>query len=387
MADTKGTDVPETASRDICRAASPKKGPKFDRKRRLFIRAGIATAVGAAILAYGVSLLLKPGATIPGTAPAAPNAFFSQQVTPNPNFYRVDVDLLAPSVNGSTWNLGVTGLVDTPLKLNLDDLEQMSVVEQYNTLECVSNEVGGNLIGTAQWTGVRLMDVLNMAGVQSSAEYVVFNCVDGYSVGIPLDAATMEGALLAFEMNGVPLPQDHGYPLRAIVPGLYGMSNAKWITGIEVVKNTYLGYWQQRGWEEDAMYQTGSSIVIPGNEQVTSVFGISGSSSIPLGIVPIAGLAFAGDRGISKVEVSTDGGKTWTTASLMDPLSSFTWVFWFANWNPPSEGRYSLQVRATDGQGNLQAATMSAPFPNGATGYDIVDITVSAPTSQTSSSG
>jgi len=255
----------------------------------------------------------------------------------------------------------------------------MSVVDQYNTLECVSNDIGGNLIGTAQWTGVRLADVLSMAGVQSGAEYVVFNCTDGYSVGIPLDAAMMQGTLLAFEMNGVPLPQEHGYPLRAIVPGLYGMNNAKWITGLEVVNTTYLGYWQQRGWGEDARYQTGSSIVIPGDEQVTSIFELAGTSNVPLGMVPIAGLAFAGDRGISKVEVSTDGGKTWTTASLMDPLSNYTWVFWSAEWTPPALGRYSLQVRATDGQGNLQTATVTQPFPNGVTGYDIVDVTVSAP--------
>ncbi len=363
---------------DDCKAVVRKSGTKFDRRRRLFIRAGVATAVGAAILAYGVTLLLKPSAT--AAAPTAPSAFLSQDVTPNSHFYRVDVDLFVPSVNASSWNLSVSGLVNTPLKLTLNDLEQMSVVEQYNTLECVSNYVGGNLIGTAQWTGVRLMDVLNMAGVQSSAQYVVFKSTDGYSVGIPMDRAMLEGTLLAFEMNGVPLPAEHGYPLRAIVPGLYGMNNAKWITSIEVVNDTYEGYWQQRGWAENAMYQTGSTIVIPGNEQVDSVFGINGATDITLGMVPIAGLAFAGDRGISKVEVSTDGGQSWTVASLMNPLSSYTWVFWSAEWNPPAAGHYSLQVRATDGQGNLQTATITQPFPSGATGYDIVDVSVSSST-------
>jgi DMSO/TMAO reductase YedYZ molybdopterin-dependent catalytic subunit len=371
--DVKANDVKPA---DDCTAAVPKNGKKFDRRRRLFIRAGVATAVGVAILAYGVTLLAKSPVT--NAVPATPSAFLSQDVTPNSQFYRVDVDIFVPSVDASSWTLSVSGLVKTPLTLTLNDLEQMAVVEQYNTLECVSNEVGGNLIGTAQWTGVRLMDVLNMAGVQSSAEYVVFKCVDGYSVGIPLDAAMLEGTLLAFEMNGVPLPTEHGYPLRAIVPGLYGMNNAKWITNIETVNDTYEGYWQQRGWAEDAMYQTGSSIVIPGNEQVTSIFGINGTTNLQLGMVPIAGLAFAGDRGISKVEVSTDGGKSWTVASLMDPLSNYTWVFWSAEWNPPATGNYSLQVRATDGQGNLQTATISQPFPNGATGYDIVDVSVSS---------
>jgi len=252
------------------------------------------------------------------------------------------------------------------------------VVEQYNTLECVSNFVGGNLIGTAQWTGVRLKDVLSNAGVLSSAVYVIFKSVDGYSVGIPMDRAMLEGTLLAFEMNGSPLPTEHGYPLRAIVPGLYGMNNAKWITSIEAVNDTYEGYWQQRGWVEDAMYQTGSSIVIPGDAQVNSVFGIGGATDVKLGVVPIAGLAFGGDRGISKVEVSTDGGQTWTVSSLMDPLSNYTWVFWSAEWNPPGTGNYSLQVRATDGQGNLQTAVITQPFPNGATGYQVVDVSVSS---------
>jgi DMSO/TMAO reductase YedYZ molybdopterin-dependent catalytic subunit len=361
---------------DVCDAPVPKNGKKFDRRRRLFIRAGVATAVGAAILAYGVSLLLKP--SVANTPPTTPGAFFSQEVTPNSQFYRVDVNIFPPSVDAPSWSLSVSGLVNTPLKLTLEDLQQMSVVEQYNTLECVSNFVGGNLIGTAQWTGVRLKDVLSNAGVLSSAVYVIFKSVDGYSVGIPMDRAMLEGTLLAFEMNGSPLPTEHGYPLRAIVPGLYGMNNAKWITSIEAVNDTYEGYWQQRGWAEDAMYQTGSSIVIPGDAQVNSVFGIGGATDVKLGVVPIAGLAFAGDRGISKVEVSTDGGQTWTVASLMDPLSNYTWVFWSAEWNPPATGNYSLQVRATDGQGNLQTAVITQPFPNGVTGYQVVDVSVSS---------
>lgn len=368
--------APPLAPNDLSRAINPPKSKKkFDRRRRLFIRAGVATAVGAAILAYGITFLLKPQQAT-GTLPDTLASLESQAVTYNSNFYVVDVDVFPPSIDASSWNLTVTGLVNTPLKLSLSDLQQMSVVEQYNTLECISNTTGGNLISTAKWTGVHLADILNMAGVQTSAEYIIFTAADGYTVGIPLDRAMMDGTLLAYEMNGVPLPTAHGYPLRAIVPGLYGMMNAKWITNIQVVNSTYEGYWQVRGWEVDAMYNTGSWIVVPGNTEISNYFNLDGLGRVPLGIVPIAGIAFAGDRGISKVEVSADGGSTWITASLIDPLSNYTWVFWSASWNPPATGDYHLYVRATDGQGNLQTSEINGPFPNGATGYDIVDISV-----------
>jgi DMSO/TMAO reductase YedYZ molybdopterin-dependent catalytic subunit len=366
---------------DLCQAVKPPKGKKFDRRRRLFIKAGVASAVGAAILVYGVGFLLRPSNT--STIQANPNSLYAQNVTTNANFYRVDVNIFPPNVNSSTWNLKVFGLVDTELNLNLAQLQQMAVVEQYNTLECVSNLTGGDLISTAQWTGVKLKDILSMAGVQSTADYVVFRAVDGYDVGIPMDSAMLDGTLLAYEMNGAPLPTDHGSPLRAIVPGLYGMMNCKWITSIEAVSGVYQGYWQVRGWENDAHYQTESSIVIPGDAQITDRFGIEGSSDVGLGLVPIAGIAYAGDRGISKVEVSTDGGTTWTTASLTDPLSNYTWIFWSAQWNPGGVGSYQLMVRATDGTGAVQTATVTQPFPDGATGYHVVDIAV-LPTPTTS---
>lgn len=362
---------------DVCKAVVPPKGMKFDRRRRLFIQAGVAAAVGAAILAYGVGFLLRPTDT--SVESVSTQSLTSQGVTTNDKFYRVDINIFAPSVNSSSWSLGVSGLVNTPLSLNLSQLQQMASVQQYNTLECVSNDIGGELISTAQWTGVQLKDILSMAGVKASADYVVFKAVDGYSVGIPLATAMLDGTLLAYEMNGAPLPTDHGSPLRAIVPGLYGMMNCKWITSVEAVSGTYQGYWQVRGWENDAMYQTGSSIVIPGGAEITSLFGINGSDQVALGVVPVAGIAFVGDRGVSKVEVSSDGGKTWTTASQTSPLSQYTWVFWSAEWNPPAKGAYSLHVRATDGTGAVQTAVVSGPFPNGATGYHVVDISVLGP--------
>jgi DMSO/TMAO reductase YedYZ molybdopterin-dependent catalytic subunit len=361
---------------ELCVAAKPPKGKKFDRRRRLFIQAGVAAAVGAAILVYGVGFILRQNIPAAGTMPATPASLLAQNVTANADFYRVDVNIFPPSVNSANWHLTVTGLVSTPLSLSLADIQNLAYYDQYNTLECVSNTIGGDLISTAQWRGVKLKDVLTMAGVQPTADYVVFTAVDGYDVAIPMDRAMLDGTLLAFEMNGQPLPTEHGYPLRAIVPGLYGMMNAKWIINIRAVNGAYQGYWQQRGWTSSAEYQTGSELVIPGDAQITDRFGISGSSNVSLGLVPIAGIAYAGDRGVSKVEVSTDDGNTWTTASLTDPLSNYTWIFWTAQWNPSTTGSYKLKVRATDGTGAVQTAVVTDPFPNGATGYQVVDISV-----------
>jgi DMSO/TMAO reductase YedYZ molybdopterin-dependent catalytic subunit len=348
---------------------------KFDRKRRIVIRAGLATAVAGVLLYYGVGLLF-PKAGI-GRADAL-SALYSQEVTATDKFYRVDVNIFPPTVSSSGWTLPVTGLVSNPLTLDYRQLAGMAPVEQYNTLECVSNEVGGDLISTAKWKGVKLKDVLAQARVRPEATYVVFRAADGYDVGIPMEKAMVDGTILAYQMNDAPLPVEHGFPVRMIVPGYYGMMNCKWLSGIELVSEKHYGYWQVRGWANEAQYQTGAEIVTPGAAQVADRFGIGGAPNVPLGVAPIAGVAFAGDRGIQKVEVSTDGGNTWAPASVRDPLSDYTWVLWKADWNPPSTGHYSLAVRATDKTGAVQTAVMNTPFPNGATGYHIVDVGVTS---------
>jgi hypothetical protein len=242
----------------------------------------------------------------------------------------------------------------------------------------VSNNIGGDLASTAVWKGARLKDILNAAGVSSQADYVVFRCYDGYDVGVPLDRSLLDGTILAYEMNGEKLPTEHGYPVRAIIPGLYGMMNAKWITEIELVGQTYLGFWQRKGWTNSALYQTGSTVLSPGNAPLRDRFPIpSAVTDLVEGSVPIVGVAFGGDRGISKVEVSTDGGNSWKLASLQDPLSGNTWVLWNLDWNPPAAGTYKLMVRATDKMGQTQTATMRNPFPDGVSGYQAMDIRVS----------
>jgi DMSO/TMAO reductase YedYZ molybdopterin-dependent catalytic subunit len=372
------------------REGTPAAIPRIDRRRRLLIRAAAAGAVASIILFYGLDLFFPSSQQTPTSEVVAPPSeiggifadpmlasFVASEVTPNERFYRVDVNVTPPAVDVDTWKLSVGGLVDNPLTLSYAELKAMQAVNQYNTLECVSNAIGGDLISNALWKGVRLKDLLEKAQVKPGAVYVVFGCADSYDVGIPLERALLDGTILAYEMNGVPLPLEHGHPLRVIVLGLYGMMNAKWATDIEVVDKVHQGFWQRRGWSNDAAYQTHSTIVVPGDSPIRSKFvELAASQVLANRKEPIAGIAFAGDRGILKVEVSTDGGSTWETASLKDPLSGYTWVFWATEWNPPTKGNYQIMVRATDKTGKVQTANLQQPFPSGATGYHVLDITV-----------
>lgn len=232
----------------------------------------------------------------------------------------------------------------------------MGAVEQYATLECISNPVGGDLIGNAKWKGVRLRVLLERAGIQPSVRDVVLRGADGYSDSIPLDRAMQDGTLVVYEMNGAPLTPTHGFPVRLLVPGIYGMKNVKWITRIELVNYDYKGYWQRRGWDDRAEYKTMSRIDVP-------------QASASRSGETIAGIAFAGDRGISGVEVSTDGGATWEPARLRAPLSPYSWVLWQHPWTPGRGGKSELLVRATDGRGEIQTAQRAEPIPDGASGY------------------
>jgi DMSO/TMAO reductase YedYZ molybdopterin-dependent catalytic subunit len=300
------------------------------------------------------------------------------EVTPTYLFYRIDINPIVPQVDSTSWTLTVKGQVNNPFTMTYEKIKSMPSVEEYATLQCVSNKIGGDLISTALWKGVRLKDLLSMAQVRPGAKYIAFRCYDGYDVGIPLERGLLEGTILAYDMNLAPLTAEHGYPVRAIVPGLYGMMNPKWITEIEVVNDVYEGYWQRNGWTNDAREDTHSFIAIPGQAPIRDRFrnlDLMNINIVPGQKLPIAGVAFAGDRGISKVEVSTDGGVTWKSASIKDPLSKYTWVLWTTGFIPSAvSGNYKIVVRATDKIGKVQTAEVRPPFPDGNTGYHIINV-------------
>jgi DMSO/TMAO reductase YedYZ molybdopterin-dependent catalytic subunit len=367
--------------------------------RREFIRLIIASAVSIPIIYFGLNRLFSPqeleqqqiqpdisNLLPPQSRSISPDfkdptlaPLLASEITPTYLFYRIDINPIIPEVDVNSWNLLIKGMVDTPLKLSYEEIKSMSAIEEFVTLECISNKIGGDLIGTALWKGVRLKDILEKAKILPGVQYIVFRCSDGYDVGIPLNKGLMNETILAYEMNLAPLTSKHGFPVRAIVPGLYGMMNPKWITEIELVDKVYEGYWQRNGWSNIAEYNTGSSIVIPGQAPIRNRFrnideNLTTNSPSSSKRVPIAGIAFGGDKGISKVEVSTDGGKTWKTAKIKEPLSRYTWVLWTTGFIPEKVENYKIIVRATDKNGKVQSSELNKPFPDGATGYHTISV-------------
>ena len=369
---------------------------QIDYKKRALLRAAIASAVALPILYLGLNRLfptqeLQPPSSsslslLPLQSKSKPLGFedprlaplLDSEVTPTYLFYRIDINPIVPVVDATSWTLTVKGLVNNPLTITYEEIKAMPSVKEYATLQCVSNKIGGDLTSTALWRGVRLKDVLQKAQVKPGAKYIAVRCYDGYDVGIPLERGLLDGSILAYEMNLAPLTSEHGYPVRAIVPGLYGMMNPKWITEIELVDSVYEGYWARNGWTNVATEDTHSFIVIPGQAPVRDRFrnlDVENINIVPGQKVPVAGIAFAGDRGIAKVEVSTDGGVTWKSASIKDPLSKYTWILWTAGFTPvTAQGNYKIVVRATDKTGKIQTAEVRPPFPDGATGYHMINI-------------
>ena len=332
-------------------------------RRRLVLRlaTGVAAVAAAAVLGRWLWTLAR--------IPWPGNGGLTPEITPTEDFYAVSKNFLDPDVNEAQWNLEVTGLVERPLTLSYQEMLELPSTEQYLTLMCISNEVGGDLMGTALWRGVRLADFLARAGVRPGATKVVLTGDDDYSDSFPLKKAQELGTLLAYHMNGEPLTSTHGFPLRALVPNIYGMKNVKWLKRVEVVDYDFKGYWQQRGWSDDAVINTSSRIDLPHpGEQAKE------------NASAIGGIAFAGSRGISRVEVSTDYGETWLPAEVKEALSPYTWVLWLRDWHP-TPGRHDLLVRAADGDGELQTEERHRPSPDGATGYDLVPIRIIPPVS------
>jgi DMSO/TMAO reductase YedYZ molybdopterin-dependent catalytic subunit len=354
------------------------------RTRRELLRALVG---GGALLLTGLVLrrltgglgdpgggpLVRPAGAAPVRAARPPSpegaaAFLAirgltPEVTPNRHHYTVDESIIDPDVDEGSWRLRVGGLVGRPLELRYGELLAMPALEQYVTLQCISNFVGGDLVGTAKWTGVPLREVLGRAGGASPrAVRVVFHAVGGYSDSLPLAKALEPTTVVAYGMNDRSLPRAHGYPARIIVPGIYGMKNVKWLQRIEVVDYDYLGYWQRSdGWDNIAEVKTASRIDVPADLAAVQ------------GEVVVAGVAWAGDRGIRRVEVSADDGRTWAPAALRRQLAPAAWRQW--RWSGRLGGdRVVLRVRAADGRGALQTAEQRPPHPSGASGYDQVEV-------------
>ncbi len=331
--------------------------PVVDQGRRALLRK-LAVVPAALLLALGAWQLLAWAMRALSSAPKSGRAGYPDEITPTDVFYVVSKNLIDPTVDVQGWSLEVKGLVANPLALNYQDLKTFPMVEEPHALMCISNEVGGDLVGNANWTGVRLRDILAKAGARPALD-VILRASDGYSESIPMSKALEEGTVLAYEMNGEPLWAKHGYPVRLLVPNIYGMKNIKWLTAVEPVNTDYKGYWQNRGWSDDATIKMMSRIDVPADSAV-----------FPLAPVALAGIAFAGSRGISAVEVSSDNGQTWVPMRVKPALSPYAWSLWTGTWQPPGPGSYLLEVRAWDGEGKLQMAVRVPPLPSGASGYD-----------------
>ncbi len=360
-------------------AAPVEPAPRLSRRQFLTVIGGGAAATTLAAL--GLSNWLRrspppPPAALPpidtggtsGPAASPPQPTLAARITPAPgtrpevtandDFYRIDIDSIPPQVDGASWRLELGGLLNHPMTLTLDQLRARPAVSQFVTMQCISNPVGGDLTGTSRWTGLRLKDLLAEAGLQAAATGIAIRSVDGFYETVSRADATDDRTLLVYEMNGEPLPSDHGFPLRIYIPDRYGMKQPKWITHMEAIDQAQLGYWVERGWSQEARAQTVS---------VIDTVALDSQSGNPA-TVPVGGIAWAGARGIGKVEVQVDDGP-WAAVELrVPPLSLLTWVQWRYDW-PYQAGRHIFRVRAYDANGEPQIAGVSDTFPNGATGY------------------
>jgi DMSO/TMAO reductase YedYZ molybdopterin-dependent catalytic subunit len=290
------------------------------------------------------------------------------EYTPIENHYKVFIGLEPEDIDTSVWRLPVTGLVDNPLQLTLRDLQSdYPSISQYVTLSCISGRIPTTLISTTHWTGVSVQDVLDDAQVQEGAEYLYITSADGFYETVPLDLIYADPRIMfCYAWDGAPLPKEHGYPLRIWIPDRFGMKQPKWITGVEVMEEYKEGYWVERDWDRIARIKTRSVIDTVAVEEIIQEDGDR--------YIPIGGIAFAGARGISKVEARVDDGP-WKEAQRRSPLSETTWVIWRYDW-PFQEGEHTFQVRCYDGKGVLQVTETSSPRPDGATGIHSVKRTI-----------
>jgi DMSO/TMAO reductase YedYZ molybdopterin-dependent catalytic subunit len=334
-------------------------------RRDFFRRAG----VGAVGLGFGVSVFdgiyqyaeavteeEKHALLMKGTVNFM--GFVAKEITPNDEFYITTYSDTVPAIDSRRFSLRIEGLVEKPYVLTLKELEEMRDKTEFVTLECIGNPVGGDSISNALWDGVTLKKI------------IAFFAEDGYSDSIPYSLSLSEDVFLAYRMNGEPLPRKHGYPLRAIVPGIYGMKHVKWLSKIELVNYDFKGYWEKRGWSDEAVIPDKAQILMPME-----------GKTIPLGDYVIGGVAFAGRYGISKVQISLDNKRTWHDAAIKPPLSKWSWTLWSYNWKPSKAGDYKITVRGIDRAGKVQESPslfgrLFRSFPAGAKGLHSVNVKV-----------
>ena len=327
----------------------------------------LSSATTVDVAARADVALPTPVETVPSPSAAATLDVpgISPLVTPTSDFYRIDTAFVPPRIDATTWSMRVTGMVDREIELNYADLLEMDMVERYITIACVSNSVGGELVGNAKWLGVPLRNVLDLAGVGAGAEQLVGRSTDRFTVGFPVEAA-FDGrdALVAVAMNDEPLPIEHGFPARLVVAGLYGyVSATKWLDEIFLTKwDAFDAYWIPRGWSKEAPIKTQTRIDVPT------------SGSIQPGARAVAGVAWAPNRGISRVEVRIDDGD-WQEAELAASLDDDSWRQWSLPWTPTA-GSHTIEARATDGTGEVQTEVERPPAPDGASGYHTITVRV-----------
>jgi len=290
--------------------------------------------------------------------------------TPNDKFYVVNfMDSpynFSRDLDVEQWQMSVKGGVKHPVSLGWRDILNRKSFDQAVTLMCIDTLPGGSSLGNAMWRGISLKELLKEVGAdEDTARDVIFRAADGYDDSIPFQRAMQDDVMLAYLMNGEKLPKEHGFPLRLVVPGLYGIKNVKWITEIKVYNGDYQGYWQRKGWTDDGTIKIFSRIDSPGHYQA-----LGGPKQ------RIRGIAFGGPHSIQKVQLSFDQEKTWIDADIEPPLSPYSWVIWNFDWVPPQTGKHMVAVRAIDASHQIQTSEITRPQPSGATGLHTIVVSV-----------
>jgi DMSO/TMAO reductase YedYZ molybdopterin-dependent catalytic subunit len=336
-------------------------------------RALILSGLGVLVAGGGVGLIRKLwGVTAFSYDGTQYKGRIVQPITPNDLFYCVTKNVIDPRVNVDLWHLEVDGLVQTPKTYRFQDLKTFSEIEQETTLMCISNGLDAGLMSNAVWKGVELRDLLDPAGPLATAKRVRLYGVDNYTDTIPIEKAMESTTMLAWTMNGEDLPDRHGYPLRAIVPGYFGEKHVKWLTRIELTGAEAKGFYEAQGWGPDFITPTRSRIDVPDYDARISLSQLNGAP------IQVKGIAYGSDRGISRVEISDDDGETWDDAKIDYPGTKLTWALWSYDWKPDAADDYTLVVRATDGEGEVQEVEEDRGWFSGVTGFHkiVVHVTV-----------